>query len=432
MIGILAPRERAGLTPALLPPAVACALLAVLTGCGDRPGENGEEWVVERDTVGDTVVVRTLAGSVWNAPATLIPEVRVGSLAGADEYLFGRIVALAVDARGNMYVFDEQAPALRQYAADGTYVRTFGRQGGGPGEYRQPDGGSIAVLPDGRVALRDPANARINVYSPEGEPLESWRIGGGMFVSRGLVVDAAGNVYTQVFGPGLVGMARFSPDGEPVDTIPAPTWDYSAPTVLAQSNGSSQRWTVPFSPTGQWAFSPLGYMLGGVSDRYRIDLFRPDEQVLRIERRVETVAVTPGEKAAEEHRVTRAMRRLRPDWTWNGPAMPDTKPPFRQILVGQDGRIWVLLRTPGQEAPEDAEDAAPGEPAPPTPWREPVVFDVFEPDGTYLGEVHAPTRFQTYPAPVFGAEHVWAVMEDDLGVQYPTRFGIAPAGTRVD
>jgi hypothetical protein len=170
-------------------------------------------------------------------------------------------------------------------------------------------------------------------------------------------------------------------------------------------------------------------MLGGVSDRYRIDVFRRDGPVLRIERRVEPVRVAAGEKASEEHRVARAMRRLQPDWTWNGPPMPDTKPSFRQIFVGQDGRIWVQVRAPGHEVPEEVREPAAGEPTPPTPWREPVVFDVFEPDGTYLGEVRAPDRSRTYPAPVLGTEHVWAVVEGELGVQYLARFRIAKPGT---
>jgi hypothetical protein len=408
---------------------LATMLVVGLGGCGGDTGtRTGTGWLVEHVTIGDTIVVRTVAGSVWEAPATLVQEVSIGALTGSDEYLLGSIGALAVDASGNVYVFDQQVPALRKYGSDGHYLATFGRKGGGPGEYQQPDGGALAVLPDGRVLLRDPGNARINVYSPEGLPLDSWRIAGGRFVSRGLVVDSAGNVYTQVFGA-RTGMATFSPAGEPGDTILAPDWDHRTATITARVESASQTWTVPFSPAPRWVFSPLGHMFGGVSDEYRIDVFGHDGRVLRIARIAEPETVAAGERAAAEFRAVSAMRRLQPDWSWNGPPIPNEKPAFRDLYAGQDGRIWVLLHTSARPAPERAATPSPGEPAPPVPWFEPVLFDVFEPDGTYLGEVRAPDGFRTTPPPVFGTQRVWAVVEDELGVQSVVRFGIERGGT---
>lgn len=404
--------------------------LVVLGGCGGDGGVSSG-WVVEHDTVGDTIVVHTLAGNVWGAHATLVQEVSIGAVTGSDEYLLGNIGSLAVDTAGNIYVFDSQVPALRKYGPDGRYLATFGRGGGGPGEYMQPDGGALAVLPDGRVLLRDPGNARINVYSPDGRPSDSWRIAGGRFVSRGLVVDSVGNVYTHILGE-TNGMATFSPTGEPGDTIPAPAWDYRAPTVTAQVESARQTWTVPFSPAPRWAFSPLGRMIGGVSDEYRVDIFGPGGHVLRIVRDSEAEPVAAGERVAAEFRVSRAMRRLQPDWNWNGPQIPNQKPAFRDLFAGRDGRIWVLLHAGARPAPERAVEPTPGEPEPPVPWLEPMLFDVFKLDGTYLGQVKAPEGFQTTPPPVFGPDHVWAVVEDDLGVQYVVRFRIERGEARTE
>lgn len=57
----------------------------------------------------------------------------------------------------------------------------------------------MGVLPDGRVLLRDPGNARINVYSPGGETLDHWDLRGGYFTSSPLVVDTVGNSYTHIW-----------------------------------------------------------------------------------------------------------------------------------------------------------------------------------------------------------------------------------------
>ena len=47
--------------------------------------------VVETETIGDTTVVRTVSGSVWEGDATLVPETSVGELDGPEEYLFGSV-----------------------------------------------------------------------------------------------------------------------------------------------------------------------------------------------------------------------------------------------------------------------------------------------------------------------------------------------------
>ena len=63
---------------------------------------------------------------------------------------------------------------------------------------------------------------------------------------------------------------------------------------------------------------------------------------------------------------------------------------------------------------------------PPVRWREPVAFDLFESDGTYLGRVRAPQGFSIWPTPVSDRDQVWAVVRDELDVQYVVRFRAVP------
>lgn len=410
------------------------SVAVLVAACG---GDRTPRVQVERDTIGDTIIVRTVAGSEWGAAATLEPDVRIGVFEGEDHYMFGQVRSLAVGPDGSIYAMDTQVPALRKYALDGTYIATFGREGEGPGEYSGPDGG-LAVLPDGRVVLRDPRNARLQVYSSTGEPLDTWPIRGNFNTSNPLVVDTASRVYTLIlldpeaaivdWERGL--LALDSETGEPVDTVAAPTWDYEEPQIMAQLRSedgtSTSVSTVPFSPSAQWAFSPLGYMVGGVSDRYAIDLYRRDAPVLRIERSHDPVPVSTGEKDNREAIARWNMRQTQPDWTWNGPAIPDQKPAFRQIYVGRHGRIWVLVHQPGERIPEDQimEDGDGPNPRPPDRWRERPAFDVFEPDGTYLGQVIGPFELALFPSPVFDGDNVWAVVRDELDVQYIVRFRV--------
>ena len=58
---------------------------------------------------------------------------------------------------------------------------------------------------------------------------------------------------------------------------------------------------------------------------------------------------------------------------------------------------------------------------PPARWREPPVFDVFEPDGRFLGMLTLPVRARLMQA---RGDQVWAIDRDELGVEYVVRYGI--------
>jgi hypothetical protein len=391
--------------------------LAVLAACG---GEHGgtTSWQARRDTVGDTVVVHTVSGSVWGGPRQLVAQTTVGKADGEEYDMLGGFRAFAVAPSGSIYISDG-GPVLRKYAQDGHYLVTFGRKGGGPGEYANPDGG-LAVLPDGRVLIRDPGNGRITVFDSSGTYLTSWRIAAGYFTSRKLYADTAGRALTWVVAdPDKPFEERrtaleYIGDAGAGDTLIVPAWHVTESNISGSSKNSMSISSVPFTAEAKWAFSPLGYFVGGVNDRYHITLFRPNAP-LAIEREIEPVAVQSAEASAEKERLTRQFRGNFPGWSWNGAAIPGTKPPFKELFVGDDGRLWVELSQPGR--PQEADD-----PSDPPVWKEPAVFDVFEPDGRYLGQVAAPQGFLEYPTPVFRGDTVWAGFEDADGVRYVKKF----------
>jgi hypothetical protein len=406
-----------------------CLLLAAaaLSGCGTGGGEAaGGGLVVRVDTLGDTVVVRTERGSVWGGGARLEPVLRVGELAGSEEYVFGNIGGMEVTPGGEVYVLDAQVPVVRVYDREGRHVRSFGSRGGGPGELAQPTG--LALLPDGRVLVSDPANGRVNVYSGAGEPVDSWRISGGFFTDNQVVTAATGAAYvltllSEPMSPSMrSGLVRVGPEGTPADTIPPPEWSFDPPILTAEfasgDTRSMSRTPLPFGPQTTWTFSPLGYMVGGVSTRYAIEAFRPDGRILRLEREIDPVPVTAGERAHREFATTRNMRNTDPGWRWSGPPIPATKAPFTSVRVDADGRIWVRVAVAGEVVPVDERpDPRPGQEAGPAPWREPLVYDVFADDGVLLGTLAMPPRFTWYGS---RGDRVWGITRDELDVQYVT------------
>lgn len=383
-----------------------------------------------RETIGDTTVIR-VAGE---APRLGVQEeVRIGELDGADEYTFGRITDVAVAADGRIYVLDGQALNVRIFAPDGAHLRTFGRSGGGPGELKQP--GGMVFLADGRLLVRDPGNTRMNIYSADGEALTTWPIPGGFFTSAPVFTDRAGRVYSDVIVERdsvtrqfKVGLMRMDAEGTVLDTIRRPYADYQAPTVSAQrvsAQGSSMSMSnVPFWPQAVSTLNREGEFVGGISDRYAVDTWRADGTVLRLARDVAPAAVDPAEAQTAVERTTRSMRNLDAAWKWNAPEPPATKPFFREVRVGEDGRIWVQLSQPAVRQPPDP-DARPdpnGLPALDS-WIEPMAYDIFEGDGRFVGTVALPDRFRLH---TMRGDHVWGVIRDELDVQYVVRLKIVP------
>ncbi len=405
--------------------------------CGAEAGDGsdgGSRWNAVVDTIGDTVVVHTTSGRAWDSDRELVSEVSIGVLDGEAVYQFGDLDAIAVGKDGTIFAYDSHVPVIRQYGPDGVWLKDLGREGGGPGEYKQPDSG-LTILPDGRLAVRDPGNGRILLFSEDGEYLDYFRIAGSFSTSRPLVADTAGNLVTYVItnlgAPVLEwkrGRARYRPDGT-VDTIPSPDLGFKNSVISGQHESSSSSSYVPYTAMQVIAYSPLGYFIIGISNDYRFDLLRP-EGVLRVGREWEPVPVDPEDSAIERERMTQDFKQRFPGWKWNGPPIPDLKPAYLAFYLSQDGgRIWVHV--PAQsERYMDAEELRAEEERldrPVNPYREPVRFDVFEVTGEYLGQVATPDGFSLYPRPVFRGDMVWGVVRDEYDVQRLHRFRLESA-----
>lgn len=422
-------RARGRLASALAALIVLATLAACASGDADTPDAS---WQTVRDTVGDTLVVRTVGAGDEAALLTLVPELQVGELDGEDEYQFAQ-VAFVLPAPGNgVYVWDGSLKALRHYDSTGTFVRQIGRKGGGPGEYEESNG--FVLLPDGRLAMWDPRNMRITLFDSAGAATASFRHQSGLFVggSSGLLGDTLGRLYAlhwfrvserEALPGENTGYMVLDTTGAVRDSVFPPRADVPAANLVASSKGGTSMNSVPFAPSRTWAFSPHGYFVWAVSDRYAVTLARP-EGPLRIERDVARVPVDADERANHEEQITANMRRMDPNWRWNGPTIPDTKPFVRNLTVAADGRLWVGRHQPAVRVEPDTSGGPrdPGAP-PPSRWREPMAYDVFEPDGRFLGHLRVPERTTLL---YMRGDHAWGTQRDSLDVPTVIRFRVQP------
>ena len=89
---------------------------------------------------------------------------------GSDDLLIGEVPELLVDHDGTIYFLDSQMQAVQVIAADGTWLRSLGREGEGPGEFREPM--DLFILPDGRLGVLQQQPPKIALLSKQGDALD--------------------------------------------------------------------------------------------------------------------------------------------------------------------------------------------------------------------------------------------------------------------
>jgi hypothetical protein len=390
-------------------------------------------------------VVRASQRPLHPGVATLVEELSIGVADGAEEYMLGEIADIALGRDGSIYALDRQVPAVRHYDAQGKFIRNIGRKGAGPGEFHSVSG--IAMTRDGRLLLWDTGNWRINVYSAGGDILPQMSTpsgtGGSSMAtySRALMVDTAGHVITRkmIFdGRDLTNRPtvwlRYAATGAPIDTAFAPPSPKAEAVVSASTERTSVSDRVPFAPRRLVTLSPLGYFVAGYPDRYAFEIHRPHGPVISVRRDVKPEPVSRSERAEARKRIEDRMRQTNPSWTWNGPDIPETKPLYEDLQVALDGRIWIAIlpevstrigsSSIGGGIGQPGTSRAPAQGPPPPPSR-PALYDVFEPDGQYLGQVQVPAKVSSV---VRRGDQVWAVAFDDDDVPRIKRYRIAWKG----
>lgn len=410
------PRRNSG------PPALLLALSAM--ACGGDAGPWG-------------------AGSAEeHRPAEFHLELAIGEgLEEPREHQFVGIRDIEVGRDGTIWVLDGEGPTalLRQFDPEGRFLRTVGGVGEGPGEYLAPV--ELAMLPDGRVALRDSrALDRITLYGPDGTLDGSWRIEG--WSDRGgyplVVADTGGVLWVRFQGPRRPTppprpppvFVRVRPDGTFLDTVPRPTPPQVPRDTLsvvrrgASGSLSSTGVTVPYQPSGTAVLGPAGAFAVYRTDRYRVEILPPvafgaapevsgsPAPEVVISRDVRPVTVSEAER-----RALRATMEAELKWAveregggGGGVAIPEVprhKPPLKHVRFGEDGRVWVSVSVPSVRREGE--------------WMDPTAFDVFEPDGTFLGRVHLPEGFSVLAS---RGDHAWGVLRGEFDVESVRRYRI--------
>jgi hypothetical protein len=174
-----------------------------------------------------------------------------------------------------------------------------------------------------------------------------------------------------------------------------------------------------FAPEPCWVIAPDDAIYLGINNEYSIGAYEGGALRRVVSREYSPVAV--GDRDREividawirvfSERIPNADATLRQLAHFH-----DVFPAYQQFLVSPEGMLWVQRTQMPSELSEQEStsfDATRG-------WGA-RQWDVFDPEGLYLGEVELPNRFEMM---ALRTDHVLGVWRDDLDVQYVKRLRI--------
>ncbi|MEX0893736.1 MAG: 6-bladed beta-propeller [Gemmatimonadota bacterium] len=390
-----------------------CVCLVCLTvvaiggaACGGaNTPETTESWAGTVDTLpGGAVHVVNPAQGVWTEEDRwrLTEALRIGAVDGAGPELWERVGGMAVDGGGRLWVTDAAAGEVRVFDAAGRHVRTVGRAGGGPGEFRSPR--DIWVTPAQEVWVVDPTARRIEVFDTAGTRLHGVPLQGhieAITASQQYVWTDDGLLH-QTFtraAPGpmrnRLAVVRHRWEGgtlTALDTFrlpevaPVPRFGFPMEGPAGPALGIMN---VPYAHAPLRTLGPDGSVWISEGDgAYRIRRQNARGDTLRIiERAVEPIPVPDSVRTRWSETMAGSA---------DVPELPDVIAPFQTVFPAPDGTLWVRRQTGPRS----------------------YVLDVFDAAGRYLGEAMADVALSRFGVQLVTSDALYGTMSDDLGVQY--------------
>lgn len=380
-------------------------LLAVVGALGCSPGPDSLETVV-RDSSGirivENTVLRPEAGDVWRVAEA--PFLDLGAVDGPPAYQFEFIAGATRLDDGGVIVADAGADELRAYDATGSHVWSTGRDGEGPGEFRNI--GWVRRLGADSVMVYDRSLRRVSTFDVNGgfgrvtrlaAPGGAFRPGAvGVFSDASMLVLASVTVRptpsTGIQRESAIVML-YASDGSVADSIFAGVgseW-YMASSRILLPRAFGRLLVVE-------AFADRIYV--GDSEEYDVRVYTSVGSLISLVRLARPRSVVSQEDIGrwEEQRIERTsgtdqqrvIRSLADEMPF-----PDTFPVFQRFVADHVGNLWVeQYRRVGQEATR---------------------FDVFDPYGRYLGMVTGPNGLRIFE---IGDDYVLGRWSDDLDVHH--------------
>ena len=352
------------------------------------------------------------------------PQVEIGAATGANEYLLDNVVGAVRLSNGDIVLGEWMSGELRRYDRNGTFMWRAAGRGEGPGEHASLR--YVGALAGDSVVTWDSGLRRVQVFAPDGVVVRTMRVDApwsgflpriafgvsGRDLLITLADERGGTPDGVVRWPGLR-IATVSLDDAAVTTVMDVPGEEQ---VIARQGRLSMAYTFGKEPK----FAVTGDRLAMVdTEVFSIrSIALADATTAAILRRDQPIReVTSADVDAYiEWLIARNMYggRTREDLepsipTWREDPMASTLPVLQSIHLDPAGNLWVEPYSPhGAEVPP---------------------FEVYTPDGTWLGSVAVPPGMDLgsrgLGAPFeIGEDYILGLWRDEQNVEYVRMYGL--------
>ena len=396
----------------------AVALLGV--GCEQSPAADAGPLV--RDSTGIEIV--ELQQSPWGSgprwTVSAQPLLDIGVAVGDPQYELYDVTSAARLSDGRIVIANSGTGELRMYSADGTYVRSMGRAGDGPGEFQ--DLQHLQILAGDTLVVQDGSILRITAFTVDGELAwthnllggtgDLWagptRLPDGTFLSAwesGDVVDRMGDG-TLTPGSTVRGTAEVlhhRSNGSPGDTLAV------VPSVEYAIYRSSGRLAVGYPPWGRrLSYTVLdGRVFVGTQETFEIReyglvgglvrLIRgPSSDLSLREDHIEEYEASVFARLSDDLEIRRMVREQMDQVPVAGGL-----PAYGRFLPGPAGGLWISQAF--------------------FLGSQPSRWILLDPAVGVLAEVELPDGFQVFE---FGVDYILGLGTDESNIEHVRIYGL--------
>lgn len=375
--------------------------------------------LISRDTLPDGRVLVRYGPLPAPEHPPLEHDLAIGVVEGPEFEMFGDVRGIEAGPDGEIFILDSQTADIRVFDADGRHLRTIGGRGEGPGEISRANG--FIRMPDGSLWIQDHGQWRMLRFAPDGTELERVPM---HVLSYGYIwsgtVDDAGRHWKSTNhsdesqpSPPPEGLNEGRSRGYLVSSDPRTEARDSVflgerrwrSYVRHMDGGYSVR-GIPFQASPITVVDPAGGFWTAAGDQYRlvrlgedgdtalvVEADVPAEPVTAEDRRAfveRSIADVPDETRPGERRVAEEIAGL----------MPAAKPVMDQMVMDDEGRLWVRRAQPSEGPP---------------------LYDLYCRDGEYRGSLRLAFEPARYFPPRIRDGHLYTLTLDDMDVQRVVR-----------
>ena len=139
---------------------------------------------------------------------TVLMTLGTPGVTGADETHFNAPSDVIVAPNGDIFVADGHGDKTNarivKFSKDGKFIKAWGKEGKGPGEFDQPHG--LAMDSAGRLFVADRANSRLQIFDQDGKYLAEWKQFGrpsGVWIDKSDTIYVADSQSSDKTNPGF-------------------------------------------------------------------------------------------------------------------------------------------------------------------------------------------------------------------------------------